>query len=497
MQTFAKALPDIKILLILMACACIACKKDTATGGSPAPPTPPSTTNHPPGQFTISLVSCSFNSAAVNWTKATDPDNDPVSYKVYLNDTLKVSGYNSLTYTFPYLTELTPYTVKIAAVDSNQNETISSLNFTTKKYYLKFLKKVEYGISDPNVAKVAGQMVKANDGGYIIAGNTYSNQPPTLWSKLCAVKIDSLGNKMWERTYDYSRSFELRIVSDRQNGYIMSSGENILKINDNGDLIWRQTIADRLEIINAIAVYDDGSIYAGGLIPSDSANGNVVEALLGKLDQNGNLLWKKTFSPTTRDEFHDLKIYDDELVALALTDGDSTPHFRVLKLTLDGSIIWDKEYSSTWGYVFPENIIKTSEGNFVFTGFFQGPQYVPYFYLQMIDANGNNLWTYFADNNHTLGSSVVETKDNALIVTGGYQLTYSAQFAVYKFDKNGNQLSETLYEEFATFFLNRTILPTDDGGFIINSQKSKAYNDPGETDQIYIFKTDDVGEFRY
>src|SRR5262249_3846197 len=157
-------------------------------------------------------------------------------------------------------------------------------------------------------------------------------------------------------------------------------------------------IADHSEVNNAIAVHTDGSIYAAGLIPSDSANGNVVEALLGKFDQDGNLLWKKTYSPTTRDEFHDIKIYNNELVALELTN-DTNAHFRVQKLTLDGSVIWDKEYSSPWGYVFPENIIMTREGNYVFTGYFSGPSYVPYFYLQMIDANGNNIWTYFSNDN--------------------------------------------------------------------------------------------------
>jgi hypothetical protein len=52
-----------------------------------------------------------------------------------------------------------------------------------------------------------------------------------------------------------------------------------------------------------------------------------------------------------------------------------------------------------------------------------------------------------------------------------------------------------LYSEFATHLFNKTVIPTNDGGYIINVQKLKAYNDPGETDQIYIIKTDDKGEF--
>lgn len=98
--------------------------------------------------------------------------------------------------------------------------------------------------------------------------------------------------------------------------------------------------------------------------------------------------------------------------------------------------------------------------------------------------------------NPTRGFSVAETIDNSLIVTGGFQLDNSAQSAIYKFDKNGNKIWEKLYDEFSTFLFNKTVIPTSDGGYIINSQKSKTYNTSTETDQIFIFKTDDMGEFQ-
>jgi hypothetical protein len=113
----------------------------------------------------------------------------------------------------------------------------------------------------------------------------------------------------------------------------------------------------------------------------------------------------------------------------------------------------------------------------------------------MIDPAGNNMWTYSVNDNNTKAYSVAETNDNSLIVTGGYQLTYSAQSALYKFDKNGNKLWGKLYAEFATYLFNKTVIPTSDGGYIINTQKAKANNTSPETDQIYIFKTDDKGEF--
>ena len=85
--------------------------------------------------------------------------------------------------------------------------------------------------------------------------------------------------------------------------------------------------------------------------------------------------------------------------------------------------------------------------------------------------------------------------DNGLIVAGGFQYQESADFALYKFDKNGNKLWGKLYGEPNAFLMNKSVIPTRDGGYFINCQKSKAYNISTETDQIYVIKTDPDGDF--
>ncbi|KIC89080.1 hypothetical protein HY58_18810 [Flavihumibacter sp. ZG627] len=468
----------------------ISCKKNSTPVVTPPVPNIP---NNPPGQFIISLESISWDTAKLNWTKSIDPDNDSVSYNIYLNDTLKVERYKELSYTFKNLREINSYRVKVVAVDSKSKENTQVINFTTKKYWLKFLMKVEYGPITGYSYQKTGQMVKANDGGYVIVGDSQLGNWPDGAISMFAIKIDSIGNKIWEQRYSYSGSPSENKIVNYKDGYIICGHNNLIKINNNGDLVWRKASNLPSEIINGITVSGDGSIYAVGLAPG-STPGITVMATLNKYDQNGNLLMAKSYSRSSREEFFDIKIEsNNELIVLGATN-EPDADFWVVKLSMDGTMIWEKTYYDI-GSAFPKNIIITNEGNYVFTGY----SYMssgPYFYLQMVDSNGENKWAYFVYDNPTRGISVAETIDNSLIVTGGFQLDNSAQAAIYKFDKNGNKIWEKLYDEFSTFLFNKTVIPTSDGGYIINSQKSKTYNSSTETDQIYIFKTDDMGEFQ-
>ncbi len=480
-------------LLALIVFAITSCKKDSSPSSPNNPAQNPSPVNNAPSQFTTLLVVSSWDTAKISWTMAIDPDNDSIAYKIFINDTLKVDNYKGLTYTFRNLTELTSYSVKVVAFDTKLKESTSSLNFTTSKYWLKFFRKVEYGDITGYSSQKTGQMVKANDGGYIIAGNSQLGDWPYGITNMFTMKIDSLGNKIWMQRYNYNagNSEKVRIVNCN-NGYLICGDYDLIKVDNNGNLVWHK---DYLlsGIMTGIGVGDDGSIYATGKA-SDANGAGTVEATLDKYDQYGNVIWRKTFQRGNWTEFHDVKIYSDNEIIVGGVTGEPKANFWVMKVNNDGNILWEKTYP-TERVAFLKNIIKTREGNYVFTGCTLGAYVITYFYLQMIDAAGNNMWAYNVNDNNTVAYSVAETNDNSLIVTGSYQQSYSAQSALYKFDKNGNKLWEKLYSEFATYLSNKTVIQTNDGGYIINSQKAKAYNNSGETDQIYIFKTNDKGEF--
>jgi hypothetical protein len=139
---------------------------------------------------------------------------------------------------------------------------------------------------------VAFAAVSSGDGGCVLTGAN---------GVAFTVKLDSLGNTVWNRTYGGSDIFCYDIVRSTDGsylacGYRISLGYDgyILKIDSIGNLLWQLIIpssgSKRLyTIIEAI----DGGYLLGGAYQQTLNDLN--KGLLIKLDTNGNAQWEKTF----------------------------------------------------------------------------------------------------------------------------------------------------------------------------------------------------------
>ena len=143
----------------------------------------------------------------------------------------------------------------------------------------------------------ARAIVATNDGNYLIAGDTRSNDIDISNNKgaadLWIIKISPEGNLLWEKTiggtnFDVARS----ILKSQNNGFIIAgssrsnnidvavnNGQNdawILKVDDNGSLIWETTIGgSNIDFAYSVAELNDGSIVAVG--DSTSNDGDIIE----------------------------------------------------------------------------------------------------------------------------------------------------------------------------------------------------------------------------
>ncbi len=110
--------------------------------------------------------------------------------------------------------------------------------------------------------EVSYDIAKTEDGGYVVVGNTFSNDGDIAQNKgasdIWMVKVDSEGNLLWERTFGGSE-FDLAqaVVQSKDGGYLITgnskssdvdafenNGENdiwVLKTNGNGDVVWQKS----------------------------------------------------------------------------------------------------------------------------------------------------------------------------------------------------------------------------------------------------------------
>ena len=156
--------------------------------------------------------------------------------------------------------------------------------------------------SDESLAVAA-----APDGSAYIAGNATSFGPSS--SGLFVVKFDSLGNLVWQRISDGAAGNAVAVGPD---GSVYAAGTTprpdpignfdiiALKITSVGDLVWQRTYASG-EVVDprgGMTVASDGSVYLAGAIQTVKSNRADIAALFVKLSANGDLLFDKQFAGT-------------------------------------------------------------------------------------------------------------------------------------------------------------------------------------------------------
>lgn len=114
-----------KLIYYVLLITILSCSKDSDSD--------PKNTDLPPTNFSITASDLTDNSVTLNWTASTDPENQSITYSVYLNNILQVENITNLTYSITNLDPETNYSVRIVASDGTK-DTIASFSFTTTEY---------------------------------------------------------------------------------------------------------------------------------------------------------------------------------------------------------------------------------------------------------------------------------------------------------------------------------------------------------------------------
>ena len=345
----------------------------------------------------------------------------------------------------------------------------------------------------------ANSIQQTSDGGYIIAGVSYSDDGDVSGnhgeSDCWIVKLDASGNIQWQRCLGGSDEDDaLSIQQTSDGGYIVAGDTRsndgnvsglhidiynfhdawIVKLDATGNIQWQRCLGGtKMDGFTSIQQTSDGGyIVAGGTYSND---GDVIgfhegdpytnDAWIVKLDATGNIQWQRCLGGSYYDVAYSIQqTSDGGYIVAGVTgsnDGDVIGHheeggsyqnhdFWIVKLDVTGNIQWQKCLGGA-NSEDPNGIQQTSDGGYIvagFTesndgdviGFHEGDPFTTDLWVVKLDASGDIQWQKcLGGSDLDYAYSIQQTSDGGYIVAGG---TYSNDGDVIGFHEGGPYISD-------------------------------------------------------
>jgi hypothetical protein len=296
---------------------------------------------------------------------------------------------------------------------------------------------------------------------FVLIPLKYMKQTISLIFIYCSFLVNG---QHWQWAHDFGPTSGGKVITDPfQNIYTLSS-QGLLHINKydpNGTLIWSSYMNNCSG--NSISLDKTGNVYLTGSCLNTtlcgtsstltSYNGVQSKAFLGKLDNNGNAIWLKTWgAPDTA--FTALDVSTDLFGnSYVISQGFSQNFSKssIIKYDSQGNFLWCKNYFN----VHPSAVEVDVNGNAYVTGVFQytvsfdgiilTPNSWFNFFVAKYDKNGNVKWAITDGSNSDEGEDLTLDGKGNIYVTGSSQsnsnfngtIHQMGGFFVAKYDTSG------------------------------------------------------------
>jgi hypothetical protein len=276
---------------------------------------------------------------------------------------------------------------------------------------------------------------------------------------------------------------------------------------------------------------DGGYVFTGGTNSFDgdfkALNMGDIDIFVIKLDSYGDVQWKKTFGGSRDDQVRSITTTPDGGFVLTggafSNDGDfkgmnkGGDDIFVIKIDEQGDVQWKKTFGGSnrdWG----QSITTTPDGGYVLTGStnsydgdFKGVSKGGYdIIIIKLDTRGDVEWTKtLGGNNIDWGISIIATLDGDYVLTGGTSSNDSdfkgmnkgaLDIFVIKIDSRGDIHWKNVLGG-SDSDVGQSITTTPDGGFVLtggafsNDGDFKGMNKGG--DDIFVIKIDEQGDVQW
>jgi len=270
---------------------------------------------------------------------------------------------------------------------------------------------------------------QTTDGGYIIAGYTFSYGSGS--NDIYLIKTDSAGNEIWSHTFggwDSDAAYSVQQTTD--GGFIIvgdtesfssSSSIYLIKTDNTGNLQWSRELGSAFEDYGRSVqqTSDGGYIVVGYKKPS---GGNNTDINLIKTDALGYEQWYQWFGGDGIDEGYCVRQTSDGgfiITGTTSVTGTYPNDVCLLKTDNSGNQQWLQTFgggSSDIGY----SVRQTEDGGYIVVGnttsFGAGGDDV---YIINTNSSGDEQWNIvYGDYNYDGGSDVQQTTDGGYIIAG-------------------------------------------------------------------------------
>ena len=285
------------------------------------------------------------------------------------------------------------------------------------------------------------------------------------------------GQAAWQRTYGGYGMDEGRCIRQTSDlGYIVvgstgsfGSGASdiyVLKLSGSGEREWSVAIGSP-GVEQGWAVRE---LLTGGYLVAGYTNdgGGSYDGLLVRLDVDGAVIWERHYGGPDWDFVYDLELVPEGAVMVGSTTIDGNEQGWLLKVGAQGEILWEKDFGGEYSDV-GRCVRATADGGLVVAGTKTLTDTTHKAWVVRFDAGGNELWeTTVGSYPLGIGYSVSQTGDGGFVV-GGYAVEPSGRrvMLVAKVDEGGNHMWVNHLDGGQGEWEGRSIRGMDDGRLIL------------------------------
>ncbi len=344
-------------------------------------------------------------------------------------------------------------------------------------------------ISGPQGSNFPTEIMKTNDGGYIIVGTCHIWGPPLIL--LWKVNSKAINQNFWWFGNDIDDSYGNAFQKTKDSGYVIVGSTNsfipnyqidLLKTNEQGKRIWERKFGGKGDDFgkDIHKTNDGGFIMVGNTYSFENAS----QIYLVKTDAKGKKMWERNYGGSG-DEFGNnvLKTKDNGFLVIGNTNSfGNDSQVYLVKVNAKGRMQWEQNFGGS-EYDMGNEIQKTNDGGYIIIG--SASHSPSSIYLIKINATGCLQWESYIEGRS--GNRIKRTGDGGFIILGD---SNSQKICLIKTNATGFTQWYREYgrsgREYSSDFVKGR-----DGGYMIVGYSYSAGT--GLWASIYFVKTDKNG----